>query len=177
MPGYSCGVYKQPKRQMSTSAAIIVGGIIVSAGVLLAFSAYGIGASRTVAKVVTTTATGTTTTTTTAGAPISSVQLYEVIFNESALCYTYADEWAVTLGSITQSQPSNMTFPFSGRVGFSSAAEMISKIVFTVPDGRYNFNVSRSADSVPANGTVNVSGSNVVVQIRAEPLCPISGQG
>jgi hypothetical protein len=163
------------KRRVNTSAAIIVAALIVSATVFLSLSPYGFGPSRNVTEMVTTTATSTTTTT--ARASMSSIQLYEVIFNESALCNSYADEWAVTLGNITLGQPSNMTFPLSRIGSFSPAGQMISKIVFTVPDGTYDFNVSKSADPFPANGTVNVSGSNVVVQIEAEPLCAFGAQG
>jgi hypothetical protein len=163
------------KRRVNTSAAIVAAALIVSAAVFLSLSPYGVGPSRTVTEMVTTTATSTTTTT--AKASMSPIQLYKVIFNETALCDSYADEWAVTLGNITLSQPSNVTLPLSRIGSFSPAGQIISKIVFTVPDGTYNFNVSRSADLFPANGTVNVSGSNVAVQIEAEPLCPISGQG
>jgi hypothetical protein len=59
----------------------------------------------------------------------STTQLYEVTFNESTICYSpslkqwgYADEWAVTLGNATLSQPSNMSFPFPAGSGGARAA-------------------------------------------------------
>jgi hypothetical protein len=69
-------------------------------------------------------------------------------------------------------QPSNMPFPFPN-TGITSGPsfQSISKIVFTLPDGTYDYNISRSAGPVPASGTVDVNGSDVTVQFEAEPVC------
>jgi hypothetical protein len=163
----------QSKRAIRPSAAIIVASLVISASVLFALSPYGPGGARTTIKTVTTTlATSLVTTTAASTAPVSSIQLHKVTFNESTGCdNSYADRWAVTLENITISQPSSATLPFSGAQGFSEAGKMISKIIFTVPDGIYNYNVSASALTHPFSGTVNVKGSDVVVQLEAEPLC------
>jgi|GEM_PF-3434295 len=159
----------------STPAAIIVAALVVSASVLFAVSPYGLGA-RTTTKTVTTTslATSLITITTTSSAQMSSIQLHKVTFNESGDCGgVYADRWAVTLGNITISQPSNTTYPFSSSGGESdtAAGASISKIVFTVPDGTYNYTTYAPADLFPYSGTVNVSGSDVVVQLELEIGC------
>jgi hypothetical protein len=154
----------------ATPMAIIIGALMVSASVLFAVSPYGLGGARTVTKIETTTSISAT--------MVGLIQLHKVTFNASSLCPSgYADEWAVTLGNIILSEPSNVTFPFSGGELFSSAGQMISKITFTVPDGTYDYNVSKSADAYPASGTVEVHGSDVLIQILEEPAttCGLGG--
>lgn len=115
-----------------------------------------------------TTSTSVVTTTTTSF--LTPSKLERVIFNESTICDDqYADRWAVTLGDITIVQPSNATFPFSVATNFGPAGESISKIIFTVPDGTWNWNVSARTGLGPASGTVDVNGSDVIVQLQAQP--------
>jgi YVTN family beta-propeller protein len=96
--------------------------------------------------------------------------LHKVIFNESTICNSqYADRWAITLGDITIIQPSNATLPFRGATNFSPAGEAISKIIFTVPDGAYDWNVSVGTGFGATSGTIDVNGSDVVVQMQAQP--------
>lgn len=139
------------------SASVIVAGLIVAAG-LLAATLGGLGATKTVTE------------TRTAGPP-SSLTLHTVTFNETGSgCtagYVYESRWYVTLANITIVQPSNATLPIpSPAPGYSAKFAMISKIVFTVPDGTYPYYVSLG----PRNGTVTVSGSDVVVQVPG-PYC------
>jgi hypothetical protein len=142
-------------------ATIIVAAVLVSAGLLVAtFNALGS------AKTVTVTEPGSTT------VASSSVTLHEVTFNETGSDCTaghvYDSEWYVTLANVTIVQPSNATLPFpnSGVGYYAGKFGMISKIIFTVPDGTYPYHASLGA----LNGTVTVNGSNVVVQVPG-PFC------
>jgi hypothetical protein len=140
--------------------------------VVQSFIGGGLLSMRTVTS--TTTVLTTTTQTSTSRMAPSSIQLHEVTFNESAGCDgAYANKWSVTLGNITIKQPSNMTESLleSGDEIFGPEYVMISTIVFTVPDGIYNFTTYAPAMMFPYSGTVNVSGSDVIVQLEAEPSC------
>jgi hypothetical protein len=152
----------QSKKGVGNSAAIIVAAIVISASVIFAtFS--GLGATKTV----------TLTETSTATAASSSVTLHEVTFNETGVnCgYTgqpsYISRWYVTLGGVTIIQPSNATLPFPdpGLTIYGNYG-MISKIVFTVPDGSYSY-----SGSFGLNGTANVSGADVVIRVNSYPPC------
>jgi len=142
-------------------ASVIVAALIISASLLVA-TFNGLGAAKT----VTMTETHTTTV-----AP-TSVTLHTVTFNETGSgCtagYVYDSEWYVTLANITIVQPSNATLPSpnSGAGYYAGKFAMISKIVFTVPDGTYPYYVSLGS----VNGTVTVSGSDVVIQVFG-PYC------
>jgi hypothetical protein len=152
------------------SAAIIVAALIVTAGILIAVSPFGLVGERTVTSTVVTTTTSLMTITNLPSTATTTTQLHKVIFNESAVCDNdYPDRWAVTLADITISQPANVTFPFSKGAQFGSAGEAVSKIVFTMPDGTYNWNVSALTSLVPASGTIGVNGSDVEIQIQVEP--------
>jgi hypothetical protein len=165
----------QSKRRVRVvGATIIVAALMVSASVL--FASYGLVGSRTVTKTVTSASTTTnliTTTTTSTEVP-ASIPLHMVTFNESGDCGgVYANRWAVTMGNITISQPSNMTYPFPpfGGESDTAAGAIISKIIFTVPDGTYNYTTYAPAMLFPFSGTVDVNGSDVVVQLELEISC------
>jgi hypothetical protein len=143
------------------SATIIVAALLVSASLLVA-TFNGLGSAKT----VTVTESGTTTI-----APIS-VTLHKVTFNETGSgCtagYVYDSEWYVTLANITIVQPSNATSPFPNIGGeyYAGQFAMMSKIIFTVPDGTYPYYVSLGG----LNGTVTVDGSDMVIQVLG-PFC------
>jgi hypothetical protein len=161
----------RPTRGSGVSVAVVIAALVVSAGALFAAS-MGIGATRTTTE---------TTTTTVARASLS---LHTVTFNETGTgcggygrqptyAINYAPRWYVTLGNLTIVQPSNATLPFPGGPGVNRPVyAMISKIVFTVPDGSYPYFVSLGND--PGNdaytGTVVVTGADAVVQVIG-PLC------
>jgi hypothetical protein len=162
---------ERPTRGSGVSVAVGVAALVVSAGALFAAS-MGIGATRTI-----------TETTTTTVAP-TSLSLHTVTFNETGTgcggygrkptyAVNYAPRWYVTLGNLTVVQPSNATLPFPDGPGVNRPVYgMISKIVFTVPDGSYPYYVSLGND--PGNdtytGTVVVNGADAVVQVTG-PLC------
>jgi hypothetical protein len=72
------------------------------------------------------------------------------------------------LGNVTIVQPSNATLPFPNSLGghHSGAFKMISKIIFTVPDGSYPYYVSLGS----YRWTVVVNGSDVVIRVVG-PFC------
>ena len=117
------------------------------------------------------TRTETVTVTTTTSPP--SIQLYEVTFNETGThCgYTpgmsYIDRWYATLGNTTIIEPSNAQLPFPNGAALSPLYQNMSTIVFSVPDGSYHYYVSFG----PEKGTVDVKGSDVVVQVDSL-YCP-----
>ncbi len=153
---------EQSKGFRPGSVAVIISALLVSASVLLAASPYGLGGTKTVTEKE-------TSTTTMAQTPPT---LHKVTFNETGSgCtagYVYDSKWYVTMANITIAQPSNATLPFpNDGVGYYSGKfVMISKIVFTVPDGPYPYYASIG----PQKGTVIVDGSDVVIQVLG-PFC------
>jgi hypothetical protein len=164
----------QNRDQVAIAALVI--GLLIGAAATYALAAASPG--RTITTTTTlpaVTSTGTATVTAIQQiANVGSIPLHKVTFNESGDCGgVYADPWAVTMGNITISQPSNMTYPFPPSVDESdtAAAALISKIVFTVPDGTYNYTTYAPASLFPFSGTVDVNGSDVVVQLQLEIGC------
>jgi hypothetical protein len=161
------------ERDQAVVAALVIG-LLVGAAATYALAGASLGRTTT-----TTLPPITSTTTATASqqiADVSSIQLHKVTFNETGDCGgVYADRWAVTMGNITTSQPSNMTYPFPSFGGESdtAAGALISKIVFTVPDGTYNYTTYAPASLFPFSGTVDVNGSDVVVQLQLEIGCMV----
>jgi hypothetical protein len=174
------------QRRDQVLAALVIG-LLVGAG-----ATYAVAESQSRTRASTTTvtlastATNLMTTTITSAAGNASVQLHEVTFNESGECGAYASNWAVTLttllpvssdhppfdtpyaviGNVTITQPSNATLPLNTAGGSAGGAyKMISKIVFTVPDGVYEYDVTSFWDFSPPGGMVYVNGSDVVVQL------------
>ncbi len=153
----------QPERGLGLPAAIIIAGLIVSASILFAASPYGLVGAKTV------TITETSTSTEESG----SATLHKVVFNETGIHCSWSGEpsyisrWYVTLGNVTIVQPSNATLPFPGPdASIYGEYGMISKIVFTVPDGSYQYH-----GSLGLNGTVDVNGSDVVIPVYSYPTC------
>ena len=139
----------------SIAVAIIIAGVAISASVLLVASSSGQG-TRTVTRTTTVEGQG-------------SVQLHKVTFNQTGIyCGAgvgkpfFLSEWYVTLGNATIVQPSNATLPFPtpNVNGYGEDYAMISKIVFTVPDGSYRY-----SGSLGINGTAIVNGSDIVIPV------------
>jgi hypothetical protein len=124
------------------------------------------------------TSTETITTTVTSTPLLPPLELHKVVFNETGIScggpMLYADSWAVTLGGITIAQPSNATLPVSGN--FDAAQfQSIHTIIFTMPDGRYDYNVTTTGNPPsPQRGSVTVNGSDQVVQLNF-PQIPCYG--
>ncbi len=138
------------------AAAMVAAGLLVSTSIL--YAAFNRGPVAT-----------TTVTQTAAAATL----LHKVIFNETGIHCSWSGQpsfisrWYVTLGEVTIVQPSNATLPFPDP-GVSTYGDygMISKIVFTVPDGTYQYH-----GSLGLNGTAVVNGSDVVIQVYSYPTC------
>jgi hypothetical protein len=158
---------------------MVIAALVLSAGALFAaFTRAGTTTTRTETEI-----TSITTTTTMVVVP-PPISLYKVTFNETGTgcgaygqqptyAMKYASRWYATLGNLTIVQPSNATLPFIGLTEINRPVYgMISKIVFTVPDGSYPYLVSLGND--PGNdtytGAVVVNGADVVVQVTG-PLC------
>ena len=151
----------QSRKGITTSTAIIVVALVVSAGLLFAVSFNVLRVIDTVVP--------------------SSIPLHKVTFNETGsgcgsygagptFKINYVPSWYATLGNITMVQPSNATLPLPNPEGQNSPNfAAISKITFAVPNGSYPYHVSLGQDGT-YNGTVIVDGSDVVIQITG-PLC------
>jgi hypothetical protein len=75
--------------------------------------------------------------------------------------YTYP--WSVTVDGLTITQPPNANFTGDYHL---SANVILSTIVFTVPDGTYNFTISSGNELAPGSGAVTVEDHNTVFQLN-----------
>jgi hypothetical protein len=92
-------------------------------------------------------------------------QVYKVTFQQTGQCspLVYWAPWYVTLGNMTEVEPSNATIPFTGNSDTASPLYQIySTIVFTVPDGTYNYTLYFQAVQ-PGPQIVVVNGSDVTI--------------
>ncbi len=149
--------------------SVIVAALIVSASVIFAASPYGLGATRTVTSVETSTI----------ALPSSSIPLYKVTFNESGACGgVYVDKWAVTIGNITIGQPSGVALPITPEnpSEASGAFKDISQIIFTLPDGSYQYEISGGLSTTAGlpNCNLVVNGSDVLLPVDG-PFIPCVG--
>jgi hypothetical protein len=119
----------------------------------------------------TTTSFVTVTSTSTALCDTSST-LHCVVFQQTGACSDpefWGIPWSVTIGGTTEVQPPGTQLPpdngsLSGLSG--TLNENLTVIVFSLPDGTFQFRVSPSADYfTPESGTVDVNGTDVLIQI------------
>ena len=99
------------------------------------------------------------------------VRLYDVTFQQRGACSPvfWMLPWAVTLSDWTQVQPPAATIPPQYCYGTSNAS--LAVIVFAVPNGSYHWKsfLTTVYNSDPTSGVVQVSGTNVTVQVDGEP--------
>ena len=140
---------------------------------LFAGAAIGYFGSPTPVQTVTTTSVSTSTaivTTTSAAETLPpGARLYQVVFKQSGACTptVYAAPWSVTLGSWTVAEPSNATLPIDTTVGSAGPSYANdSVIVFSVPNGEYNYNIAVGWTFGNASGVVNVNGADVTVLLQ-----------
>jgi hypothetical protein len=110
-----------------------------------------------------------TATTSTAG----GTRLYDVTFQQLGDCSppVYVVPWSVTLGSVTIAQPSNATLPITSEPSNSSQTnQTLSTIVFSVPDGSYQYTVSPKGTFSSDYGSVTVNGTGVLVTVNAPAI-------
>ena len=142
-------------------------GVLVGVGAALALVVFLVFQSATPGLFLATRTTTVTETTESTVIP-ASIPLYKVTFNDTGgSCggVFYVSPWSVTIGNITLAQPSNATLPLSGQESESPAYYSISTIIFTVPNGSYNYNVISGGLIRPFSGTVSVNGSDISVQL------------
>ena len=96
-------------------------------------------------------------------------QLYEVTFQQAGACSptVFAAPWAVTMGGQTIAEPANTTLPISGG-GYTASPQFqsFSAIVFSVPNGTYQYNISPTGPFERTSGSVMVNGTNVTVAVE-----------
>ena len=111
------------------------------------------------------TASSSATSTATSGVAI----MHYVVFEQSGYCLGspviyYENLWSVTLGNETQLKTWNSTQTIANDTVSVSTNPIFSTVVFSVPDGSYNFSISPDYFS-PDSGMVLVNGSNVAVKL------------
>ena len=138
------------------AAAIVIASVLISASVFVAVGG---------AKTATTTFTRITTVAST------GARLYAVTFQQVRYCGQYnIMPWAVTIGGLTQVQPSNQTLPLP--TGYSQTVvpdQNLTRMTFSLESSVYNYTVSGGGGFVelyPGSGTFQVSGSDVVVNLQ-----------
>jgi len=98
--------------------------------------------------------------------PVASIiQFYDVTFHQSGACSPpdYVAPWSVTLGSQTIAEPSSATLPIpNDAYSAGPANQNLSSIVFSVPNGVYQYRISPTA-FLSTSGTITVNGSDVSV--------------
>jgi hypothetical protein len=97
------------------------------------------------------------------------MRLYDVTFHQSGACspLAYVAPWSVTLGNETVAEPSNATLPIpGGPYAGGPENQNLSTIVFSVPDGVYQYALSPSGAFALPVGSVTVNGSDVSVEVE-----------
>jgi hypothetical protein len=98
----------------------------------------------------------------------AEARLYDVTFHQSGACspLTYVAPWSVTLGNETIAEPSNATLPIpGGPYAGGQEDQNLSTIVFSVPDGVYQYSLSPSEAFASPMGSVTVNGSDVSIKV------------
>jgi hypothetical protein len=106
----------------------------------------------------------------------AGTQLYDVTFQQVGDCSPpeYVAPWSVTLGNETIAQPSNATLPATG--GFSTDPAF-STIVFSVPEGIYQYSISPTGEFSASSGVVTVDGLGVTVMVYGPAIGCVTTTG
>ena len=98
----------------------------------------------------------------------SSGQLYQVTFQQVGACSPefWGIPWSVTIDGVTEVQPPGTQLPISNSTLYGTTNETYTSIVFSLPNGTYNYRVSPSNFFfTPDSGSISVSGSDLTVKI------------
>ena len=98
----------------------------------------------------------------------SSGRLYQVSFEQVGACSPefWGIPWSVTIDGVTEVQPPGTQVPISNSTLYGTTNETYTSIVFSLPDGTYNYRVSPSNFFfTPDSGSISVSGSDLTVKI------------
>jgi hypothetical protein len=91
----------------------------------------------------------------------------------------WAIPWSVTIGNVTKVQPPGTSLPLTNSTLMDTTNNLnLTVLVFSLPDGRYNFTVNPTSFSLagpdyflPDSGVVDVNGTNVLIQVQLEAYC------
>ncbi len=152
------------------AAAIIVAAILISASIFFATSTFTTTVTRTSTETTTliqsTSATAPSTNLPNTTSPTKGT--YDVTFQQIGACSPtfWGVPWSVTIGNVTKVQPPDTKLPLDNFSLAGTTNASLTEITFSVTNGTYHYRVSPSAGFfTPTSGTVNVTGSNVTVQI------------
>ena len=107
--------------------------------------------------------------TTTSISAQGSAREFRVTFTQSGACspLAYVAPWSVTLGNEVEAEPASATLPIPNDTYAASPLYADdSTIVFSVPDGTYQFSISPFGPFGPDSGTVTVDGADVTVPLN-----------
>jgi hypothetical protein len=126
--------------------------------------------------------TGTSCTTTTTSSPAQGfAREFRVTFIQSGACspLAYIAPWSVTLGNEVEAEPAGATLPIQNDTYTASPLYANdSTIIFSVPDGTYQFSISPFEPFGPDSGTVTVNGADVIVPLSGPFLsCTTTSPG
>jgi hypothetical protein len=109
------------------------------------------------------------TTTTTSISAQGFAQEFRVTFTQSGACslLAYVAPWSVTLGNEIEAEPASATLPIQNNTYVASPLYANdSAIIFSAPDGTYQFRISPFGPFGPDSGTVTVDGADVTVPLN-----------
>lgn len=92
----------------------------------------------------------------------------EVTFQQMGACSPtfWGVPWSVTIGNVTEVQPPDAKLPLDNYSLSGTSNSSLSEITFVLANGTYDYRVNPSAEFfTPTSGTINVSGSNITVDI------------
>lgn len=102
-----------------------------------------------------------------------SAQLHKVTFQQEGACSpsVYVAPWSVTLGTITEAEPPGTPLPILNG-GYSAGPEpsSIYTIVFSVPNGTYQYSVRPQGAFYAYSGTVTVNGADVLITLNGPAI-------
>ena len=107
-------------------ASLLVIGILVGAGLFFLATHVNQGAVSTQSS----------------GRGVTTSTVYKVAFKQLGACSppAFVSPWSVTLGNLTEAEPSNATIPVrNDSIVASPSFENLSTIVFSVPNGVYHY--------------------------------------
>jgi hypothetical protein len=160
----------QPPRSYTKLAmAVIVAALIIGSVVYLTTSTNSKTKTLTLTFTTTSATSLTTTLTTTVTASCdSSPSVHCVVFQQLGACNPefWGVPWSVTIGGTTEVQPPSAQPPGADSGLAGTMDGNLTVIVFSLPDGVYNFTVRPSNEYfTPSSGVVSVNGADVLVQI------------
>jgi hypothetical protein len=104
-------------------------------------------------------------------------RVYQVTFEQQGACAPpplYTAPWSVILAAETEAEPSNATLSIpSSPITAGPTLVNSSIIVFSVPDGVYQYTISPEFGFSPSSGTVRVQGDDVTIMLYEEISCSL----